>query len=470
VLARIKSNLKQKTKEKQSIMKKTLLTLLAAVAVAGFGSQAKAAATVTISDGITATNVVIDNQPQDFAPGTGIELVVANVGVWNVIIGGVTKPVFGTATSPVMDLNIQARSSAAGTLTVTFSDNNFGATGPETGLLKAIVTGTQVSGASSTVDFKVYGDSGNVVGAQTSLATSTGAQSWPPVNTTASGSVALSAPFSLTEVVVINTGGATVLDLDASFQLTIDQTEGPLGCRVTGGSNKQTNTYQAACITTTPPTFVSHGGQLGAPYSAETAFTPYSPCISGEWEHNRHLTKNSLVGVLHASGNGNVHQFDSHLCACLPCPENPGAVGVVGGFCNPGDRICGPEPRRAPANKICFSGVGDYTTSNGQKTLKAVFRVDIEDRGEGNSHVSPLPLDRYRIRIWVLDPACGRPSDPDSAAGLAIRYAASADPTKIAVLATTEDLKVNIPPDIDDGGDMTQGNHQIHPQTGATCP
>jgi len=241
------------------------------------------------------------------------------------------------------------------------------------------------------------------------------------------------------------------------------------GCRVTGGSNKQTNSYQSDCITTPLPTNLSHGGQVGAAFTVETPFSPNNPCISGEWQHNRHLNGNSLVGVLHASGNGNEHQFDSLLCACLPCPENPGAIGVVGETCNPGDRVCGPEPRRAPANKICFSGVGDYTFTQGNKTVKAVFRVDISDHGEGNSPANPAPLDRYRIRIWVLDPACGRNPDPNSSEAMAIRYAASADPNQIAVLATTENLKVNIQPDIDDGGNMTQGNHQIHPETGATC-
>jgi hypothetical protein len=241
------------------------------------------------------------------------------------------------------------------------------------------------------------------------------------------------------------------------------------GCRVTGGSNKETNSYQAPCITTPVPVFVSHGGQVGAPLSVGTPFTPNSPCITGEWQHNRHLHGNNLVGTFHAAGNGKVHQFDSLLCACLPCDENTNAVGVVGSVCNPDDRICGPEPRRAPANKICFSGVGDYTFTNGKKTVKAIFRVDIEDRSEGNSKNSTAPPDRYRIRIWLLDPSCGRNPDPNSAEAMALRLAASADPFKIANLATTEDLKVNIPPDIDDGGDMVQGNHQIHPATGAQC-
>ena len=271
--------------------------------------------------------------------------------------------------------------------------------------------------------------------------------------------------FPFTAKVVDSTGG-TALTKTVDCSITI---VGVGGCRVTGGSNKQLNSFQSDCITTPLPNFVSHGGQVGAPFSVGTPFQPNSPCISGEWEHNRHLKQNSLVGVLHASGNGRVHQFDSLLCACLPCDENPNAVGVVGSVCNPGDKVCGPLPRRAPANKICFSGVGDYTFTAGNKTVKAVFRVDIEDRSEGNSQASTPPPDRYRIRIWLLDPSCGRNPDPNSAQAMAIRFAASADPATISTLSTTEQLKVNIAPDIDDGGDMTQGNHQIHPATGAVC-
>ena len=241
------------------------------------------------------------------------------------------------------------------------------------------------------------------------------------------------------------------------------------GCRVTGGSNHQTNSYQAACIMTPWPTYTSHGGQVGAPFSVATPFTPNSPCISGEWQHNRHLQGNGLVGMFHASGHGVESQFDSLLCACLPCDQNPNAMGVVGSLCNPSDRLCGPQPRHASANKVCFSGVGDYTFAPGNQSVKAVFRVDIEDRSEGNSQANSLPPDRYRIRLWLLDPACGRNPDPESAEAMALRLAASADPTKIASLATTEDLKVNVPPDIDDGGELTQGNHQIHPAAAASC-
>jgi hypothetical protein len=195
-----------------------------------------------------------------------------------------------------------------------------------------------------------------------------------------------------------------------------------------------------------------------------TPFTDASTCIRGEWQHDRHLGE-GLVGSFHAAGNGTIHQFDSLMCACLPCAENPNSGGVVGGLCNPGDRICGPTPPSAPANKICFSGVGDYTFTKGQKTVKAVFRVDIEDHGEPGGKSGPAPNDRYRIRLWILGALCGKEFEPDSDRGLALRQA----------VACSNPLTENVSssagsPDIDDGGDMDQGNHQIHPLTGASCP
>lgn len=429
-------------------------------------------ATVIINDGVDTAIIVLDNTLFDGTSLTGVVNVSTNVGVWQVVVTGTTKPALGTATSPTMDCSVQAISSGPGNLTVTFSDKNFGAgnNGTATALVTGAETGNLIYGAAN-VDFAVWGDGGNGIGALTSLLADAGPQPWPPSIIFFPGSLSLAQPFSLSEVVTIQATAPTFLTIDASFQAPLDV--GTVGqCRVTGGSNHETNNTQSACITNPPPTFISHGGQVGAALSDETPFTPNDPCIGGAWEHNRHLTANSLVGVLHAAGNGNERDFDSLLCACLPCTNDPTASGVVGTLCNPKDKICGPAPAPAPANKICFSGVGDFTFTTGPRTVKAVFRVDIEDHGEGNSNANPLPRDRYRIRIWLLDPNCGRDTDPNSAANMAIRFGASADPNQIGTVATTENLKDPTigPPDIDDGGDMTQGNHQIHFATGASCP
>ena len=237
-----------------------------------------------------------------------------------------------------------------------------------------------------------------------------------------------------------------------------------LGCRVTGGGTVDAcGPDHSACDPNTPgacapdtcssPAFeaidATHGGQVGAPIGVATPFTPDSACIAGEWTHVRHIKKG-------LNGNFHARSFDSLECACLPCPENPDAPGVVGSLCNPGDRICGPEPRRAPANKICFSGPGDYALTNGKRAKRSVvFRVDVEDRSEPGGTNGPPPPDRYRMRIWFVD--------PDTSDGLTLRQAvACADPTTETITAPT--------PDIDDGGDLFRGNQQIHPPLKKTCP
>jgi len=125
--------------------------------------------------------------------------------------------------------------------------------------------------------------------------------------------------------------------------------------------------------------------------------------------------------------------------SCHPQDRTYNSNGIIeNGLCNH-DTVCGPEPRKAPANKICISGVGDYTLSNGKKTEnKVVFRVDIEDRGElggaqpiGKANKLNVP-DRYRMRMWIINPA-----DVDTAPILALREAVACKNAHIEVVAGT---------------------------------
>jgi hypothetical protein len=243
----------------------------------------------------------------------------------------------------------------------------------------------------------------------------------------------------------------------------------PGACRVTGGGRQET-TYP-------PVRYMTHGGQVGAPVGTATVFDPDSACIHGNWEVVRHEQGGT-------EGNFHAKSFDSLLCACLSCPENPGSGVVIGRLCNPGDRTCGPEPRRAPANKICFSGVGDYALDKGNREPRSVlFRVDIEDRSEpGNSSAGGQtpPPDRHRIRIWILtDAELARLNNPADrlldfrraiacTPGSTGQQDGAVGPDGLAVPLGTPVFGVR-PPDIDDGGEMTHGNHQIHPSI-KDCP
>src|ERR1017187_9637721 len=197
-------------------MKTGLKNLMVVLAVAGIANGANATANLTIYDGVNPLISINDNGLGDLNAASGELTVSTNVGVWSLSISsGATKPALGSATNPVMDIVVQASSTAAGSLRYVFSDNGFG---PASGTLNATVSGHVISGAASTVDYSVYGDPGNVVGVLTTLLTTT--VTIPlPVLTSNSGPLALSTPFSLSEVVPLTASGASAVSIDASLSV-----------------------------------------------------------------------------------------------------------------------------------------------------------------------------------------------------------------------------------------------------------
>jgi hypothetical protein len=240
--------------------------------------------------------------------------------------------------------------------------------------------------------------------------------------------------------------------------------------------------------------YVTYGGQVGAPVGDSNCvvtaqFHLGNPCIHGRWTHVRHV-KGGLEGNFHG------RFYDTLDCACLETNYDstglydPGTV--VNGVC--GNRHIGPLPRKAPANKIIFTGVGDWADPNGRRAPRSVlFRVDLEDRGEpGNDHALDIGPkagrvpDRYRIRIWVLSDAellelAGGGADPyllnfrNAIAachgikyfdGVTTQYVGHNCGTSGSIVfggpGDTAGAPVRLP-DIDDGGEQLHGNHQIHP-------
>ena len=196
-------------------MKMGIKTLIVGLAVVGFANWAHAQnAALTISDGVNPLMTFTDNGAGDLNSGMGQMFVVTNVGVWNLTItSAITKPATGSPTSPVMDITIQAISSAAGTLEYTFSDNNF-LLSP--GTVNAVVTGQIIYGAPATVGYTVYGDPFNIVGAEPYFLASTGTTPLPVVASN-SGPLGLATPYSLTQDVKLNASGATDISIDASL-------------------------------------------------------------------------------------------------------------------------------------------------------------------------------------------------------------------------------------------------------------
>jgi hypothetical protein len=193
--------------------------LFACAILTSFTNRVNAAATLTLYDGVNPLITVVDNGPGDMFSAVGAILVETNVGVWNLSISSaITKPLFGSATAPVMDLGVTATSTAAGSLRFVFSDNGFG---PASGTLVAIVDG-QVNGAPATVTYDVYGNAANVVGATTVHIASTGTTPLP-TTATGSGPLALSALFSLTQVETFVASGPTAINADASFSVVVPE-------------------------------------------------------------------------------------------------------------------------------------------------------------------------------------------------------------------------------------------------------
>ncbi|HXU79143.1 MAG TPA: hypothetical protein VN794_21370, partial [Methylomirabilota bacterium] len=310
---------------------------------------------------------------------------------------------------------------------------------------------------------------------------------------------------AISNACAINLTGSNIVaegSCTANLSLCCLPAEPEPGCRVTGGGRQDS---PEACPDDVR--FVTHGGQVGGPFGSANCIVTLDQlrgnrCIRGRWTHVRHSTA-GLAGNFHA------RYFDTLACACLgdglvntnTCEYELGVV--VDGICNPveADGNGHSAGRAAPANKIVFTGVGDWADPNGiRKPRTALFRVDIEDRGEPGG-AKPLdgerPADRYRIRIWVLtddellrlsNPADGLinlPPDCDSCttvsrnairACLGIRVqdglcgpnACATNPNGQTCFELPASVPVRLP-DIDDGGELKNGNEQIHPQP-HPCP
>ncbi|PWU19244.1 MAG: hypothetical protein C5B50_07040, partial [Verrucomicrobia bacterium] len=265
-------------------------------------------------------------------------------------------------------------------------------------------------------------------------------------------------------------------------------------------------------------TYITHGGQLGAPFSMKDCGEHLNnPCIRGEWEHVRHYQgKGNPRDVVTASHNVNpgsqLHPYDTLMCACLGCCEstddqpNGKFLGVAKRFtlCNPDDhRVCGPMPSPAPDNAIIFTGIGRVTPTTDSGTSQKdevyiIFRVYVEDRSEpGGTHPKggTPPADVYCFQAWYARDVSGNLIYTSKHTDIttietAFRGCLGADSCNFiesistpAQISPTGIVLGGVPPgtlpnctvcgrpaDISDTGPSTHGNLQIHPATGATCP
>lgn len=202
-------------------MRKNLITALTVCGITTAALyQAEAAAQLRISDGTVAGTIVInDDGPGDSAnTSPGVITYAGPVGAnWflNVTTGS-GYPNLGSPSVPTLDLGTLNLSSAAGSLTIEFSEDGFTAGGPA----NITIGGNSVG----TVTYKVWTDTNNVIFGKTTLVGTVG-----PLDATltggsfsgsAAGTVAPASPYSITMEATIEhpTGGKT--GFDAALDIT----------------------------------------------------------------------------------------------------------------------------------------------------------------------------------------------------------------------------------------------------------
>ena len=179
-------------------MKAFLKIFVVAAGVIGLVGNATAVPTLYLSDGVTSVTIA-DGSILDSSPQVGVVTYNGGVGLnWTLnVTTGISKPILGSPKQPWMDLNsVNATSKGAGTMTIMFSDNNFG---PSSGKLTSKIGGT----TQGKVTMKTYADAGNGIFALTTPLTSQGPLGSGAFASTASCSFSGGLPFSLTEVATI---------------------------------------------------------------------------------------------------------------------------------------------------------------------------------------------------------------------------------------------------------------------------
>jgi hypothetical protein len=324
------------------------------------------------------------------------------------------------------------------------------------------------------------------------------------------------AQFSVTAHAEANDNGGTLCVNDAQGNRIADDTTPctavvdcaqAVECRVTGGGQLIPGFVDQSCIEVNTTIFpftspngltikkITHGGQLGAPFAQmDCGAVLGNPCIRGQWQHTRHYEgtanpRDVFDMDFHSQTPKGV--YDSLNCACLGCCDPATGVFItpilVGDICNPDDhKVCGPQPRPAPANAIIWSGVGTITPTDDARGSRAaqkqwvIFRVYIEDRSEpGGGHPGGAvePADIYCFQAWKTGILVSKKPDfstisPAFRTALGAANCAFLESLKSGALpigslpsATVDGLTA----DVQDCGPLESGNHQIHPATGATC-
>lgn len=192
---------------------KNITNYLALGAIAlGLSGVAQAVPTLKISDGVLPEITIGDGAGGDSNGAAGVVTWIGSVGVWTVNVDtGITKPAFGSADNPFMDLAFVDISSAAGTLTLKFSETGF----TKLGTASSLIGGT----TSGTVSYSTYWSATNTLFAMDNLLSSSGSLGGGAYSNAAFTGNILSGPYSLTQVITITHTGAGSSSGDAELRV-----------------------------------------------------------------------------------------------------------------------------------------------------------------------------------------------------------------------------------------------------------
>lgn len=186
-------------------MKKLFVVLMAVIMISmGIISSADAVPVLTLDDGVTSISIT-DNMAGDMNSAEGAITFAGSIGSFIVnVSSGVSYPVAGSSTLPVLDLINQAvSSSSSGSLRVTFTQDGFGPVAASS--LMSSVTGGFISG-SGTIDIETL-----INGA---VVSTMGPFSGTTFTDTVSASISAATPFSIGLVANIHHNGAATSSLD----------------------------------------------------------------------------------------------------------------------------------------------------------------------------------------------------------------------------------------------------------------
>jgi len=194
-------------------------TLMAGTAMLGIAGIANAIPTLYVS-----TTGLAGSYTAVASSATGAVSFSGGIGVWSTYItSGITKPANGSATQPVMDIDLNASSTAGGSLWIAFADTGFS---DALGGVVATITGHVVSGASESYSFLTYDDTSNsqptTTVANGSLITTLSGSMPPNANASANGILPSGAPSTLIEIIQISSSGATSTSTDVSLSSVPD--------------------------------------------------------------------------------------------------------------------------------------------------------------------------------------------------------------------------------------------------------